>query len=351
MRPSAPAPRSRLALRLAACLLPALLVALPARAAADLSPPALLAASVADGELLLGQQLPDGSFPASSRTQQGDPAIAAPLLFQTGTCYALFELYGASGDRRFLDAGDRGVAWLESRLRGPETADQDFLALESTPGAARLDDTALLLLALLKHHEVTGEGAELPKLRQLARFLAFLQKPSGELRTVYRYGSASSRPPAFNAEPGEALLALVRLAQLDPAGPWLTRARQGANWLIAVRDLGKSVDQLPHDPWLLMALNELHAMDPGTSRRYFLHGRRMATGILRAQPGAGEPDAALALTAMVQLAERGGDDPRPYREGLEHQLSLDLQRQLRLEVVRFQLSSLLALRALELAAP
>jgi len=81
--------------------------------------------------------------------------------------------------------------------------------------------------------------------------------------------------------PGEALLALMRVYELDPSPRWLDAAALGANWLIEVRDKGVPTDQLNHDHWLLYALNELYQERP--SALLLDHARRIVTAMLDTQ--------------------------------------------------------------------
>src|SRR5699024_4137134 len=58
--------------------------------------------------------------------------------------------------------------------------------------------------------------------------------------------------------PGEAILALVRLYQIDKNDEWLDVAEKAANFLINIRDKNATIDTIAHDHWLLYGLNELY---------------------------------------------------------------------------------------------
>jgi hypothetical protein len=294
----------------------------------------LLAAARAGGGYLLGHQRPDGSFDYSYRADRDQAAKSYNLLRHAGACYALFELFGATGDGRFRHGAERGLDWLlagHARPPRPEHAAAGFEAIVSPGEEAKLGGAALAALALLQGQQVTGDASRLPRLRRLALFLLHQQEESGRFESKYFYGAPDPRPFDSIYYPGEALLALVRLGQVDADPRWLAAARRGADWLIEVRDRGKATADLPHDHWLLMALNELH---PATGDgRYLAQAQRIAGAIVGAlrrdapypdwvgtvyTPPRSTPVAtrAEALVAMHHLASRNGIDPAPYRRAL-----------------------------------
>ncbi len=314
----------------------------------DLSPPALLAASRAGGEYLLGHQQPDGRydylyFPRSDRSGESYNELR-----HAGTTYALFELFAATQDPRFRDAGRLGVEWLRGKLRGPAAADAaaDFVAIESKGGEAKLGGAALAMLAMLEEMRVTGERSRLPTVQQLARFLLFQQEANGHFLSKYSWVHPGEQEFDSIYYPGEAILALTRLAAADGDRRWLDAARKGADWLILERDKGKPTAELPHDHWLLMGLNELH---PSTGEARFLeHAQRIAEAIVTAQqrkvpypdwagsfytPPRSTPAAtrAEALVAMVRLAERTGRPTEAYRRALALLVTFQLKCQLTAE--------------------
>jgi hypothetical protein len=163
------------------------------------------------------------------------------------------------------------------------------------------------------------------------RFLTFQQANDGRFRSLYSYRRGPARPFDSFYYPGEAVLALLRLHALDGNGRWLQAARRGADWLITERDGDKPVAALPHDQWLLMAMNELHPRVPDA--RYLTHAQRLAAAILGAERVKPEPldwvgsfydqprstpsaTRSEALVAFVRLAERHRIDSQAHRESL-----------------------------------
>ncbi|HEX4955248.1 MAG TPA: hypothetical protein VF017_17810 [Thermoanaerobaculia bacterium] len=363
--------------------------------APEVSPEGLLLAAREGGDYLIRHQREDGEFAYEYDPSADKVSSDYNLLRHAGSCYALFELHAATGDARYLAAGRKGLDALWRHLRGPrpEDAGERFQAVVSPGEEAKLGGAALALLALLQEREVAP--APIPPLAvELARFLVFMQDADGHFRSKYFYGEPDPRPFESIYYPGEAILALARLSDVDTDPRWLATARKGADWLIEVRDRGKKVEDLPHDHWLLMGLEELHAKTG--DGRYLEQARRIAQAILGAQWGSDAPwpdwqggfyrpprstptaTRAEGMVAMTRLAERAGLDTVAYRRCLRDMAVFQLrtrlgpeallfvarpdlarggfragltQDEVRIDYVQHNVSALLGLRGLLLSAP
>ncbi len=87
--------------------------------------------------------------------------------------------------------------------------------------------------------------------RRLAEFLLFQQKETGEFLSKYYYIGTENEVFESLYYPGESILALTRLYQIDPDPVWLNAAMKGADWLILTRDASRNSGDLSHDHWLL----------------------------------------------------------------------------------------------------
>ncbi len=289
-----------------------------------------LAAARAAGTYLLHHQRPDGTFqrryePRLDRALPGlDPRR------QALTCFALFHLYGATGDPLFLAAGEQGLRPLLDHLQpghpvqpGSVAEPQQVRYLHDLPGVATAGANAALLLALVEHHLHTDEEQWRATMQALAWFLLGLQQSNGELLDALEVEPDSPRHIALPGT-GSAVLALARLGQIDDAGPWRLSARRAAVWQMAIHDLGRSVDDLPRDEWLVLALAELY-LEEDWGRRFYIHARRITSGLLRerTQWPTWNPDClsaartARAAAAMAEIAAVGGDDPAPYQQATD----------------------------------
>ncbi len=260
------------------------------RAAQPLTPARLLDAAIKSGEYLLRQQASDGKFAYQYNAQRDRFSSHYNLVRHAGTTYALTLLYEASDNPRFLQGARKGVDLLLANTRGPNpkepaTGFECVVTRDGTEG--NVGGTALGVLALLEYATASGNKSMQTRAAKMGKFLLHQQDADGHFNAKYFYG-----PPAKEAfesvyYPGEAVLALVRLYQADRDPKWLAASEKGAHWLIDVRDANLTVAQLPHDHWLLMALNELYAITRKVT--YYNQGMRIASAIVLAQTTTGPP--------------------------------------------------------------
>jgi len=257
---------------------------------------------------------------------------------------ALLEVYGQTGETRYLEGAEAGLKHLLDRVRPPrpEDGDEGFLVVASED-VGSVGASALTLLALLEHRAVTvskervaeGPVAEVPAswaygetMAGLARFLSFQEQADGEIILRYPYGTSRGGPFQAPFASATAALALLRYARVHPNGvlsTWFNDAERAAGWLMAVRDLGKTYDELPHDFRLLQALDELHELSGG-GRTYYLHARRVAEGILETLeevPEQGPTSCpsqtmarAAALVSVIRIARRAELPAEAYETAL-----------------------------------
>ena len=156
----------------------------------EVAPAALLEAARSGGDYLLRHHHPEGFFNYSYETKRDLYNDDYNLLRHAGTCYALAELYLATGDRRYLDAARLGLGTLLAKARPPKTEHRDaaFEAIVSPGEEAKLGGAALAVLALMRYQEASGDDSWLGRARKLALFLAFQQEPSGHFFSKYFYG-------------------------------------------------------------------------------------------------------------------------------------------------------------------
>jgi len=228
----------------------------------------------------------DGRFvysflPKTNQVKEGYNALR-----HAGTVYSMLELYEVTGDRDLLAAAERALGYLVRKMvvRCPVARAEAACVLDA--GAVKLGGNALAMIALAKHAEVTGERRHLPLIDDLGRFLLLTQGADGEFKVHKQLGPGGQVTGFVSGYyPGEALLALVRRPEGDPA--WLDAAERGARWLIDVRDRDLPSAKLNHDHWLLYALNELYRQRPDPL--YLRHASRIAGAILDRQRQADPP--------------------------------------------------------------
>lgn len=147
----------------------------------------------------------------------------------------------------------------------------------------KLGGNGLALVALARYTSATGDKAHVPLMRRLAAWIGAVQRADGSFISHKQSYPGAVIDAGFRSSyyPGEAMLGLVRLYEHDRQAQWLDVAERAASYLITVRDRGKEIDDLPHDHWLLMALNDLHRLRPQAV--YPTHTWRLARAITASQ--------------------------------------------------------------------
>jgi hypothetical protein len=267
------------------------------------------------------------------------------LLRHAGTVYSMLELYELTEDTVLLDAARRGIRYLLQFVR-PFEGDSSNASILVSEDKVKLGGIALTLLALAKHQAVTGDDQYLALMRRLARYIRQSQRPDGSFVSMRFYPSMAERTD-FESQyyPGEAILALLRLHALDPQPDWLDIAERGALYLITIRDRDRHYTQLPHDHWLLYALNELYRQRPDI--RFLDHAMRIALAITlsqiltaphpdfvggysfppRSTPTAARSEGLIAAHALAVDYERPIDAMnirKAIERGLQHQLQTQI---------------------------
>ena len=206
---------------------------------------------------------PDGAFPyVYWPIRDRYDAKRYNVIRHAGTTYALFQAVEAAGDAPVRTAAEAAAGYIAGAARpvpgGRAYADGDV---------AKLGGQALALVALLERRRVLRDAAHDGLIADLAAFLLDLElaEEPGRYHQSYRLEAGRRLlTPDSDYYPGEALLALTRLAQQFPDGPYLAAATRAARYLIRGRD-GDIVARgaIPReDHWLTIALGDLYRLDP-----------------------------------------------------------------------------------------
>lgn len=242
----------------------------PARTVALTEPTWSLAQSIdeaadyiarADGE--------DGRF-VYMMTPDGGAVPQYNVLRHAGAIYALADYAArpASGERRAkaIAALDRSAGYLTNRYLRPVKGVPDVLAVwsdqkeeKSKKPTAKLGGAGLAMTALLGRARIADAGAtDIAQVQALARFVLFLQKPTGEFSAKHVEDGAAGKFESLYY-PGEAILGLAMLYEIDRDPRWLDAALRGIAFLIEKRRGAKT---LPADHWLMIAIDRLLPLHP-----------------------------------------------------------------------------------------
>ncbi|HEY7030961.1 MAG TPA: hypothetical protein VH482_06530 [Thermomicrobiales bacterium] len=181
-----------------------------------------------------------------------------------GTTYALFQAYGLLGHESILTVAEHACDWIRRSTVPVRAAGRGFLDIQN--GDISLGGQALALVALLERRRVTGDTSVDPLIGDLAKFVLWMERDDHTGRFYNFYipkTGMRSEMPEVEYYPGEALLALTRLAEQFPDGPYLDVAKRAADFLVHRRDgdIPRAGTVPREDHWLTIALSELYRLD------------------------------------------------------------------------------------------
>lgn len=180
------------------------------------------------------------------------------MLRHAGTTYSMVETYELMPDKKLLGEINRAFTYLLKHIK-PLKVNGNEVKVVVEKNAQKVGGNALTIVALAKYTQVTGDQQYVPLMQSLATWFKEIQGENGEF-TVHKQNYSTGKVSDFISHyyPGEAILALVRLYQVDKNEKWLDIAEKAAQYLINIRDKSATVDTIAHDHWLLYALNDLY---------------------------------------------------------------------------------------------
>ncbi len=232
------------------------------------------------GKYLVGSVGHDGRMVYTYNPATAEQPDDYNILRHAGTAYSMFDLYMTTKNAELLSAAQRARGYLLKQVE-PWTKDGADAAVVAFGKKIKLGGAALAVIMLAKEIEATGNKEHLPVAQKLARYIELQQRADGSFISSRNRSDGSERDFVSVYYPGEALLALVRMYSVDKNTRWLDVAERGAHYLIEDRDKNKPIAKLPHDHWLLYALNELHRSRPKAI--YLEHSRRIVASMREGQ--------------------------------------------------------------------
>lgn len=224
---------------------------------------AWLSSALKGGEHLLRALDAQGKFNYLYDAKTGESSSSYNNLRHSGAAYALLQLYEVTGRREFLEGAQSAIQYLVNAFVKPCDFKGQSLLCAVEDGEVKLGGNALAVIAMVKYTELTQDAQYLETAIRLGRWMQLTQDETGRF-TVHIQLYPTSWVTGFVSGyyPGEAMLALLRLYQLTHEVSWLDTASRAADYLIHVRDGEKTIEELDHDHWLLISLNELHRQRP-----------------------------------------------------------------------------------------
>jgi len=171
-----------------------------------------------------------------------------------GVTMSLYQVYEATGEQRYLDAADTGVAYMLDRLVGAD----GWLAWGESGADRPTGANGLFLAALSVRRRATGDPIHDEVMRGLGAFLVGQQEPGGAISSSLSL--ATGEPVAGSFGPfatGEAAWALVLLGRVLPGEGWTDAALPTIDYIAISRDREEGyIARLP-DHWAAYALGDL----------------------------------------------------------------------------------------------
>jgi hypothetical protein len=234
-------------------------------AAGPLTPALLRHRCDLGGDYLTRHLRDDGMYDYEWAASSASPGPGYNLLRHAGTTYSLFQLYNTTGKEAHYQAAVAALDYL--RAKRQYAAGDPSRCFEVEGADVKLGGAGLTLLALVEQAKARPEGADRPWMHCLAEHIVHQTDETGDMASYYaepdRYRHHERRSIYY---PGEALLGLVRLYEIDPEPRWQQTAARAANYLVHQRWVALGVRlTVPPDAWLLQALEVLHRQLPDSA--------------------------------------------------------------------------------------
>ncbi len=203
----------------------------------------------------------DGSFVYRVNADGSSVTPRYNVLRHAGSIYALADAHDDAPSPALRDAIVRSARFLLERhvdtVRGvghPGVFSLPDLETRSGERELKLGGCGLGLVALIRARELDEQLVPLETLRGIGRTILFFQQPSGDFKS--KFDDVNQKFFDFKSlyYPGETILALTMLYELDPDPLWLNAAARAAGYLTTSR---KGVKNLPKDHWLMIASAKL----------------------------------------------------------------------------------------------
>jgi hypothetical protein len=194
-----------------------------------------------------------GRFAYLVDTDSGNVSPSYNIVRHAGAIYALAMFNGLHPQSNAVNTMVRATNFMRANYFAPDSR-SGTLAIWSRPAQmntkAELGAAGLGLVALTSVEQARPNAIPLAELQGLGKFVLFLQKPDGSFYSRYFADKGLDRNWQSLYYPGEAVLGLISLYELDHSRKWLVAAGKGLAYLAASR---ANIPEVPPDHWALIA--------------------------------------------------------------------------------------------------
>lgn len=291
------------------------------------------------------------------------------ILRHAGTIYSMLEVYELIPDKELLKKINKAINYLISSMKVVKVNNEKTKVVVERD-VNKLGGNGLAIVALAKYTSVTNDYQYQLIMEELAQWIIETQDEHGEF-SIHKQEYSTGKLYDFTSRfyPGEAILALVRLYNINHNEQLIDVAEKAAKFLINHRDKNETVETITPDHWLLYGLNELHKVR--SNEVYIIHAfmmseaminkqltkrstkRKMWVGGYQTRTGRAPGLTTTAcwsegLTATYNLAYRNGyeDLMKKIDRALNRSIRFQLQAQLRPESTLFYKNKQLCLGAM-----
>lgn len=273
------------------------------------------------------------------------------ILRHAGSVHALVQFHRAHPDGEVAEAIVRSAHYLRKRYVQALPKHAELLAAVSRPGeenlpapTAKLGGTALAVIALRGAMAIDASVISIAELQAMGSFLLFMQKSDGSFHSKYLVGDDYDRNFHSLYYPGETMLALTMLYDVDGDTRWLEAALRSAAQLVESR---RGSSDWPADHWMMLASLPLlerfekvstPALSAGELRTHIeVMGQRIMAdqrpgGFFAKEPRSTPTATRLeGLSALARIQERSGAVSPELRRSIDDGITFLLACQLRVE--------------------
>lgn len=237
----------------------------PALTAAEARGHATLAA-----DWIVANQFADGTYRYDFHRERSESSDDYNLVRHAGVTMSLYQLVVA-GEDDYLDAADRGTAWMLDSL----VAAGDGAVAFTRSSRAKLGASSLLAVALSQRRLATGEPVHDDTIVALNRFIVGQQRADGSMLNFYDTRTDAPVPGATSVfATGEALWALALAHEAFPDHGFDAHAWPTLDYLSLARDLEEGFLPQPWpDQWAAYSLGEM--AEWGLADHHIAYARRL----------------------------------------------------------------------------
>lgn len=203
------------------------------------------------------------------------------ILRHAGTIYSILETIELFGGPNLLDKCKLSLDFLVSKMEKKVVNGEESLVLVERD-IHKLGGNGLAIVALAKYTSLTNDRQYLPVMQRLATWIKQTQGDNGDF-LIHKQSFVSEEIFTFRSDfyTGEAILALVRLYELDKNESWLDVAEKATHFLVNEKNKGVTLDTVKFDHWLLYGINNLSKYRPDES--FLSHAMLMGESVMSKQ--------------------------------------------------------------------